>query len=620
MKASKILLITFSTLYSIIGSSQCDVFPIALGDYICDDNGTPGDPSDDTFTFEATMGNISMGVNYNAFNGTSNQIGTYGVPLVVGPINLSSTPLVINFIDVDNPNCTYLLTVDPGANCENTICAVIASFDNYICDDGGTPTDPTDDTFTVDLNVAGINTGPTWTSVGFINDNGTYGTQTYGPFSVYTGVTGVQVFDDINPDCDDFATIFSPGSCSNGCIITDVFVSSVECSDSGTPNDPTDDVITIVIFPLGSNLGTSFTVSTNVGTITGTSGLFNQNESFDISDFLPNTEITVTVTADDDPTCTFDFDIMVPEGCGELVCSLTDPGLVSFSCNDFGTPGIGSDDFIDFIINPTGTELGTNFIVTSTSGIISPGFGTYGTENSFSISGISANPGDLITITITDSDDPNCSIEFQIENITPCISPCNITDVNISDITCFTNGTSTIDDDVYTFFVNIEGTDLGSGWTADDPFNNFGSYNTLEMFGPFLISDGTLTITITDNEDPDCTITFNIEPPAPCSSECIIDATISNIICDDNGTPNDPTDDVFFFDAFVTGSGNSWIATDPNSSTGNHNETTTLGPYLINQGDLSFFFFDIDDNSCFILLGYTIKQLFLGHSSLLMET
>ncbi|MEM9544335.1 MAG: gliding motility-associated C-terminal domain-containing protein [Bacteroidota bacterium] len=600
MSSTKLLTCLIIVLFSGISWSQCDIFPVALGAYICDDNGTPGDPSDDTFTLEITVDGIDVGPDFNVSGGGNIFSGTYNAPLIIGPYNLADAPFNVALIDINNPNCVYNpLYLDPGPNCDNEPCAVVASFDNYICDDGGTPTDPTDDTFTVDLTVIGINTSGSWTSNGFINDSGPYGTQTYGPFTVYTGVTGIEVVDDLNPNCVGYATLFSPGACSNGCIIDDVFVQSVECSDNGTPGDPSDDVIEITIFPLGDNLGTGYSITTDVGTITGTTGLFDQFEDFEISDFLPADFITVTITADDDPTCTFDFEIEVPDGCGESNCMLTDAGLISFACNDFGTPGIGSDDFIDFIINPTGTDLGTNFLVTSPDGMVSPGFGVYGVDNAQTIMGIGLNPGEFITITITDIDDPNCSIDFQIENITPCETDCEITDVNVSDITCFDNGTSTSDDDTYTFFVNVEGTELGSGWTADDPFNTFGDYNTLEMFGPFDISDGTITITLTDNEDPSCTFTFSVDPPPPCSSGCTIDGAVSNILCDDNGTPGDPNDDVFFFDIVVSGSGTSWNATDINSSSGNHNETISMGPYEIALGDLSFLIFDTDDNTCF---------------------
>jgi len=592
----KNILVFFCALCPSLLISQCEIFPTALGNYICDDNGTPGDPTDDTFTFELTMGGEEIGSSYTVSWLGNNQSGTYGVPVVVGPINLSDAPLSVGISDGANPNCTYILNLDPGPNCDNIICAVVASFDNYICDDGGTPTDPTDDTFTVDLTVTGINTSSGWIATGFFDASGPYGTQTFGPFSVYTAVTGIQVTDQLNSNCFDFATLFSPGACSNGCIFDNVLVTDVVCDDNGTPNDPSDDVIVITIFPLGDNLAAGYTITTDVGTISGTSGLNNEFTDFEISDFLPAEVITVTVIDDDDPTCTFDFDVAVPDGCGEAVCSLDDAGLISFECNP-AAPGLPSDDFIDFIINPTGTNLGSGFTVTSPSGVISPGFGTYGVDNSQSISAISVNPGDPIFITITDNDDPNCSITFEIENITPCEEECNITGVNLSGLECFTNGTSTPDDDVYLFFVNVEGTGLGSGWTADDPFNNFGSYNQLDQFGPFQISDGTLTITITDNDNPNCTFTFDVTPPPPCSSECIIEAEVTDIICDDNGTPNDPTDDIYFFDVLVTGDGNSWIATDPLTTVGNYNEVTTFGPYLIN-GDATFFIVDASDPTC----------------------
>ena len=57
-------------------SAQCDIFPIDLSAYICDDNGTPGDPSDDTFTFTSTMDGIGTGADYNYNNPFVSGTGT----------------------------------------------------------------------------------------------------------------------------------------------------------------------------------------------------------------------------------------------------------------------------------------------------------------------------------------------------------------------------------------------------------------------------------------------------------------------------------------------------------------------------------------------------------------
>ena len=492
-------------------SAQCDIFPIDLSAYICDDNGTPGDPSDDTFTFTITMDGIGTGTDYNYNNPFVSGTGTYGVPETVGPIPVDQMPFNLGFSDVDNPNCVYLMNLDPGPGCINPSCALNAQFVNYECDDGGTDTDPTDDTFTVELLVQGVGTfSAGWDATGFVNTSGAYNVpELLGPFTVYTGVTGVQVTDNDNPGCLDFATVFSPGACSNGCNITTVVPFSVLCSDAGTPGDTSDDFIVIDLFATGDNLsvGSGYTVTTSVGTLLNPNGSYNIGSIFQLFDAAPATTVTLTLTDDDDPSCQATIDVTIPGDCG--------------------------------------------------------------------------------------------------------VANCQINDATVSDITCFTNGTSTPDDDVYTFIVEVSGDNLGSGWTSDDPFNNFGNYNTPDLFGPFLISDGSQTITFTDNDDPSCTFTITVDPPAPCSvpPACnITDAGLGAVQCLDGGTPNDPSDDFINFLVNPTGLGSNFIIQDPSGTTiygsgvyGNPASGTSL-PGAAGNGDLTIVIVDGDDPTCTLTL------------------
>ena len=72
--------------------------------------------------------------------------------------------------------------------------------------------------------------------------------------------------------------------------------------------------------------------------------------------------------------------------------------------------------------------------------------------------------------------------------------------------------------------------------------------------GPFDISDGDFTLVFTDDDDNGCTTSLDIVAPDPCSDQCEISPTASNIVCDDNGTPSDPADDTFTVDVVVSGS------------------------------------------------------------------
>jgi len=80
----------------------------------------------------------------------------------------------------------------------------------------------------------------------------------------------------------------------------------------------------------------------------------------------------------------------------------------------------------------------------------------------------------------------------------------------------------------------------------------------------------------------------------------MIQNSVNNILCDDNGTGTDNSDDTFTFEVTVTGqgSGNSWIANDPNNTTGAYNQVVIFGPYPIISGDISFTISDILDSAC----------------------
>ncbi len=86
---------------------------------------------------------------------------------------------------------------------------------------------------------------------------------------------------------------------------------------------------------------------------------------------------------------------------------------------------------------------------------------------------------------------------------------------------------------------------------------------------------------------------------------CEIEGNLDNILCDDEGTPLDSSDDTFTFQLELIGanSGASWISNDATISTGNYNTIYTFGPYLISDGNVDIVFTDIDDPNCeFVLI------------------
>ncbi len=278
------------------------------------------------------------------------------------------------------------------------------------------------------------------------------------------------------------------------CAIEDVYVDNVACNDGGTPDDPSDDYVTFTASVVsGTDLSDGWFITSDIGAIIPTFGFYGDTTNYQTEFGSAGTtdQITITFIDFDNPECTFDVTIDNIGPCSDdIPCEIIDAGLLNISCNDFGTPGIPDDDFIDITLNPTGTGLSGSYNVTSASVVVTPGTGTYGSDQPFQLVGAFSAP-DPIIITITDAADPNCSLEIEVPNITPCFDECQISlDLLVED-GCDDNGTpNDPDDDTFSFQVLINGINTGTGWTANDPANTTGEYGFAEPFGPYLISDG----------------------------------------------------------------------------------------------------------------------------------
>ncbi len=585
------LLTTFLLLLAtFLWAQPCDVFPLAISNYICDDNGTPGDPSDDTFSFEVTMGGVGIGTNYNFNNLYISGSGAYNTPVLIGPFNVSDAPMPLGFSDQSNPNCTYLLQLDPGVNCSNDLCAVVSTLSNYVCDNNGN-TDPTDDTFTVDLDVTGFNASTGWSSSGFVNTTGPYGvTVTLGPFTVYTATTGMQIFDQVDGGCYDFVTIFSPGFCDTDdvCDISDVVISDITCFTNGT-DTPDDDVYTFQANVTGTNLGSGWTANDPFNNF-GSYNTLDQFGPFLISDG----PLTITFTDNDNPGCTFDVTITPPLPCSTPSCDIN-ATTSNILCDDNGTPNDPSDDTFTIDVLVTGSGTGSNWVANDVNN-------STGNYNQLTTLGPYLISNGNLNFTISDIDDPTCTTTISVSAPPSCSVPVCSIDATSFNVQCDNNGTpNDPSDDTFTVDVLVTGTATGTNWLANDINNSSGNYNQVTTFGPYLISNGNLNFTISDIDDPTCTTTISVGAPPPCSVPvCAINVVTSNIQCDDNGTPNDPTDDTFTVDVSVAGTatGTNWVANDVNNSAGNYDQITTLGPYLILNGSLNFTISDIDDPTC----------------------
>jgi len=138
-----------------------------------------------------------------------------------------------------------------------------------------------------------------------------------------------------------------------------------------------------------------------------------------------------------------------------------------------------------------------------------------------------------------------------------CGPSCDLNDAGKTNDNCNDAGTnSDPSDDYITFDLNPQGTDIGATYNVS--VNNGGTISpTSGAYGnvtSFRLQDGsadgatTYTITITDVDDANCTITTTVQQNS-CSNTCsLMDAGKDNEECNNNNTSGDPSDDYISFD------------------------------------------------------------------------
>jgi Secretion system C-terminal sorting domain len=180
---------------------------------------------------------------------------------------------------------------------------------------------------------------------------------------------------------------------------------------------------------------------------------------------------------------------------------------------------------------------------------------------------------------------------------------CNI-DGTVTNKRCNDNGTTTADDDTFTF----DFTGIGTGSNGYDVFvgnfNGKGGWNYFGQsvqLGPFSIKNGNVTLIVAVNGNANCYKTITVTPTAVCS--CDINYIVSNNQCNDNGTPCDASDDTFTFEVMSTGTGSNGYDLFLNDWNGKQywnyfGEKSKLGPFKIKDGNVNLIIARNGDANC----------------------
>ena len=100
---------------------QCTLSP-EVSNVECDDNGTPDNPDDDTFTFTLTVNAVANGNWGFDIAETGQQMLAYGQPHLIGPFPISEGDLTLTLCDHDVIGCCTTLSVTPPATCSTAVC------------------------------------------------------------------------------------------------------------------------------------------------------------------------------------------------------------------------------------------------------------------------------------------------------------------------------------------------------------------------------------------------------------------------------------------------------------------------------------------------------------------
>ncbi len=486
-------------------SIDASISPV-ISNVVRNDNGTPGDPSDDTVGFDldvAGIGAVSAGWKISSPFSLSTVTGTYGVPQTITGVSVSEFSDPLHTLDIfveDSANPLVAATVTLTAPwCQIT--PVI----NNVSRDGQGDQDPSNDTwgYTITVNGQFGGTGFTSTSADIPNP-GTYGT-TY-------VVSGIPI-------------AFSNES------ITFTDIADIFCT--ATVNLAAPRVIG------EKNFGTS-------------EPLFNDGNPIPLNWVVDETLLTQSMNNGGGAP---------PKEYRSEVIDLTAIAEVQFSgtlfVNDTSSGHEADDTFNAYLIvdgdtanpisliTPFDTIAPANGILTGpeiTPSVPGPpptsGPGTY-THNFNAVVPAAANSVQLVITANNNS----ASETMTMQNLLFKIADHSIFATLAPGVQFDNKGTVSPADDDFRQGVNITAISPppgSTGWNSTStPASGLYSAPNPVFFGPYLQTAAALDVIFTDNAVPAVTTTVNIAPPTPA----IVTTYVANSLArDDKGTA-DPADD-----------------------------------------------------------------------------
>lgn len=225
---------------------------------LCDDNGTPNDPSDDTWSFDLTV-STDTNIGFWVVDPLLTASVPYGNTATIQMGNISNYGATVDVVitDKEDPDCTITVTIDVPTTCSESTCTLEAVTSVGSCNDNGTPNDPSDDYYNITLDV--FNTqGEPWMvlnsnmTVIYFGNGDENNVNLGNNYLVSNQIEWFWVKLNNDPECFVDVTVLAPESCNFTCNLS-ANVSTGDCNDNGTPEDPSDDYYYITVDVLGTN-------------------------------------------------------------------------------------------------------------------------------------------------------------------------------------------------------------------------------------------------------------------------------------------------------------------------------------------------------------------------------
>ena len=637
---------------TLTGCSSACALNAVVSNINCNNQGTINDPADDTFTFNINVTGYNTGTFWNTNLNTTQY--NYNTPVTLGPFAISSGGFNLIVTDGSTNTCSTSVAIVPPPACSTPCNILVSELTQTSCQNNGTNNTESDDKFSVSFKV-NVVSGTT----SFFNVK--YGAQTFGPFNYGQLITipnlpstgqsiVLNIVDQNNSGCTAVINVTSL-PCSQ-CTQTvtagpDILLTCLDNTAELTGSSNAQGGIYVWTGPnnftkTGQTVQTSTAgvyvlsvtypdqcVAKDSVVVSKDANVPTANAGADMEWYCKTTQITLTGSSNLSSNATYIWTNQAGTIIGNtLSIQVSAPGLYFFEvintsnnctsgkdevsvfdrnqqlflntaqwvCSDNNTPTINTDDTYKITLNVGNTTNSTAQIQVF-EGTTLKGTFNYNTDIVFNV-----NADEIVhTYRIIDLV-TGCETTTDVGPLVTCSTDCAITIIDpIFD--CNDNGTESLEtDDYYTLTFNTSVLN-GSASNAFDLYINnvkVGTYTYgQQVTRQFAANGSTPFIVLRDISNNICSENIIAPVMRPCSSTCAIDISLSNIICNDNGSINDPNDDIYYFDVEVTGLNlsTSWVES---GKTVQHpyNQIVTLGPIPISQGDYTLTISDNNAATC----------------------